>query len=80
MRELLRTNDLVLISWLTAVLGEVGIEIIVFDAHTSILEGSAGAIRRRVMVIDEDYDEAKQTFEEASAELGGDVGAYEIPE
>jgi hypothetical protein len=80
MVELLRTNDLVLISWLTAVLGEVGIEIIVFDAHTSILEGSAGAIQRRVMVIDDDFVEAKKTFEEAAAELGGDVGAYEFPE
>ena len=80
MRELLRTNDLVLISWLTAVLGEVGIEIIVFDAHTSILEGSANAIRRRVMVIDEDHDEAKKTFLEAEAEIGGDAGTYEFPE
>ena len=80
MRELLRTNDLVLISWLTAVLGEVGIELIVFDTHTSILEGSANAIQRRVMVIAEDYLEAKRHFEEAAAELGGDVGIYEYPE
>lgn len=80
MIELLRTNDLVLISWLTAVLGEVGIEIIVFDTHASILEGSANAIQRRIMVIDDDYAEAKRTFEEAAAELGGNVGAYEFPE
>jgi hypothetical protein len=80
MRELLRTNDPVLISWLTAVLAEVGIEVIVFDAHTSILEGSANAIRRRVMIIDDDYEEAKKVFEEAAAELDGGVGAYEYPE
>ena len=55
MIELLRTNDPVLISWLTAVLGEIGVEIIVFDSHTSILGGSANAIRRRVMVIDDDF-------------------------
>ena len=80
MIELLRTNDPVLISWLSAVLGEAEIEIIVFDAHTSILEGSANAIRRRVMVIDDDTDEAKRLFEEAVAELDGNVGAYEFPE
>jgi hypothetical protein len=79
MIELLRTNDPVLISWLTAVLGEIGVEIIVFDSHTSILGGSANAIRRRVMVIDDDFAEAKRTFEEAVAELNGDVGIYEYP-
>ena len=54
MIELLRTNDLVLISWITSLLGEEGIEIIVFDNHTSILEGSAFAIPRRVMVHKDD--------------------------
>ena len=80
MKEPLRTNDPVLISWLSAVLAEADIEIIVFDSHTSILEGSANAIRRRVMVIDDDFDEARRLFEEAKSELDGDVGAYEYPE
>ncbi len=31
----------------------------------SVLEGSAGAILRRVMVADEDYDRAKRVLEEA---------------
>lgn len=79
MVELLRTNDPVLISWLSALLAEVGIEPIVLDAHTSILEGSANAIRRRVMVIDDDFDQAKSLFEEAVSELDGVVGAYEYP-
>ena len=80
MKELLRTNDPVLISWLSAVLAEADIEIIVFDSHTSILEGSANAIRRRVMVINDDFDQARRLFEEAKLELDGDVGAYEYPE
>jgi len=29
-----------------------------FDSHTAILEGSGGAIVRRVMVIDDDYPRA----------------------
>jgi len=58
MKELLRTNDPVRLSWLTALLSEQDIEAIVFDTHTSILEGSVSAIPRRLMVIDEDFDAA----------------------
>jgi hypothetical protein len=37
----------------------------VLDGHMSVLEGSAGAILRRVMVADEDYDRARRLLEEA---------------
>lgn len=80
MIELLRTNDLVLISWITSVLGEEGIEIIVFDNHTSILEGSAFAIPRRVMVHENDYNSAKIIFESAVQKSNDDVGYYEYPD
>ena len=80
MIELLRTNDLVSISWITSVLGEEGIEIIVFDNHTSILEGSAFAIPRRVMVHKDDYNKAKIIFESAAQKSNGDVGYYEYPD
>jgi FkbM family methyltransferase len=58
MKELLRTNDPVRLSWLTALLTEQDIEAIVFDTHTSILEGSVSAIPRRLMVIDDDFNAA----------------------
>jgi len=61
--ELIRTNDPVLISWATAVLKEQGIESFVLDAHTSVLEGTAGAIPRRLMVIDEDAPRARAIIE-----------------
>ena len=80
MVELLRTNDPVLISWLSAVLAEVDIEITILDEHTSLLEGSSSAIRRRVMVFKDSFDDARRTFESAIAELNGQVGAYEYPE
>ena len=80
MIELLRTNDLVLISWITSVLGEEGIEIIVFDNHTSIIEGSAFAIPRRVMVHKDDYNNAKIIFESAVQKSNCDVGYYEYPD
>jgi hypothetical protein len=79
MLELLRTNDIVLISWITSVLGEEGIEIIVFDNHTSILEGSAFAIPRRVMVHKDDYTSAKMIFESAVQDSDWGVGYYEYP-
>lgn len=59
MKELVKTNDPVLLSWLQALLRDGGIESVVFDAHMSILEGSAGAIPRRLMVIDDDYQRAR---------------------
>ena len=80
MVELLRTNDPVLISWLSAILAEVDIDTIVLDEYTSNIEGSSSAIRRRVMVIEDDFKSARLTFEAAAAELNGQVGAYEYPE
>ena len=67
MRELVRSNNPVLLSWLMAALAESGIEAVILDGHTSILEGSAGAIPRRLMVIDEDYPAASEILEQAEA-------------
>ena len=64
MKELLRTNDVVKISWLKAYLADSGIEAIVLDENTSILEGSAGAIPRRLMVIDDDHPRARRLLDE----------------
>ncbi|NQV57884.1 MAG: DUF2007 domain-containing protein [Rhodospirillales bacterium] len=69
MVELLRTNDPVLISWLRAILADVNIDAVVFDTHTSILEGSAAAIPRRVMVAEEDYAAALRTYENSRKSL-----------
>jgi len=60
MIELLRTNDLVKLSFLDAVLRDGGIETIVLDQHMSVLEGSAAAIPRRLMVSDEDAEAARR--------------------
>ena len=71
MKQLLRTNDPVLLSWLDVLLRDAGIESVVFDTHTSILEGSAGAIPRRLMVIDDDFAAARKLLIEAGH--GGDL-------
>ena len=59
MKEIIRTNDLVLISFAEALLSDAGIETVVLDAHTSMIEGSVNAIQRRLMVADDDYARAK---------------------
>jgi len=68
MQEIFRTNDMVLISWLEALLRGEGIEPVVLDAHTSILEGSIGAIPRRLMVISEDGPRAVSILKAAGFE------------
>jgi hypothetical protein len=66
MRELLRTNDPVTLSWIEALLREAGIGCVVLDAHTSILEGSIGAIPRRLMVPEADWQRARDLLAEAA--------------
>ena len=69
MIELLKTNDPVLISFVKATLADAGIEALVLDTHASILEGSASAIPRRIMVMDEDLETAKHILKTRGAEL-----------
>jgi len=73
MKELIRTNDPVLISFIEATLNEAGIPSIVLDAHTSVIEGSIGAIQRRIMVEEERLASARRALAAAglSNELGG---------
>lgn len=67
MKELLRTNDVVKLSWFQAYLADAGIESFVLDQNTSILEGSAGAIPRRLMVVDDDYPAAQILLDQFEA-------------
>ena len=60
MRELLRTNDAVLLSLAEAVLGGAGIGCFVADRNVSLVEGSIGIFPRRVLVADDDWLEARR--------------------
>ena len=75
MEELLRTNDVVRLSWLVALLGDSDIEAIVLDTHTSILEGSIGALPRRLMVHSEDAERARRLLVEAGEMAAGEAAA-----
>ena len=70
MKELLRTNDVVRRSWAQALLRDHGIGSVVLDQHTSLVEGSIGAIPRRLMVAEDDHERAKSLIASAEAGLG----------
>ena len=65
MVELLRSNDMVLLSYIMALLAGEGMEAVLLDGHTSIMEGSIGAIQRRLMVAGEDEVQARRLIREA---------------
>lgn len=71
MKELLRTTDIVRLSWLRALLADAGIETIELDSHMSVMEGSINAIPRRLVVFEEDFNQARRVLAEAG-ELDGD--------
>lgn len=66
MKELLRSNDMVYLSFVRHVLEEAGIEHMQFDDHMSVLEGSIGVLPRRIMVADDDLSQAKLAVGNAS--------------
>lgn len=70
MVELLRSNDPVLVSFAESLLIDVGIEHTVVDAHMSVIEGSIGALPRRILVAEEHYDEARRLLADADVALG----------
>ena len=65
MRELVRTNDMVLISAIEALLDGAHIRHLVFDQNMSVMEGSIGMLPRRVLVPDEDAAAARKLLTEA---------------
>jgi len=67
--ELLRSNDVVRLSWLSALLSGAGIEAFLLDTHTSVIEGSIGALPRRLMVRDGDAARARQVLADAGEEF-----------
>ena len=65
MRELVRTNDMVLVSAVVALLEGARIHHMVFDKNMSVLEGSLGILPRRVLVAEEDAAAARRLLEDA---------------
>lgn len=70
MRELLKTNDAVLIGYVEALLRSAGITAVVLDGYMSVLEGSVGILPRRVLVEAADWDAAARVLD------GADLGQW----
>ena len=64
-RELVRTNDAVLVSAISALLQSAGIPHHVFDQNMSVLEGSLGILPRRILVPEEHAVAARRLLENA---------------
>jgi hypothetical protein len=60
MKELLRSNDPVLLSYVSALLEQESIDFIIADLNMSVLEGSIGALPRRVLVDSDSLAQARQ--------------------
>jgi hypothetical protein len=76
LRELVRTNDAVLISAIEALLNGADIAHLVVDQNISVLEGSIGAFQRRILVGEDEIAAARELLTEAGFgnELRPDVG------
>jgi hypothetical protein len=65
LRELVRTNDIVLVSAIGALLDGANIHHLVLDQNMSIIEGSLGVLPRRILVHEDDNREARQVLTDA---------------
>jgi hypothetical protein len=65
MKELLRSNDPVLLSYVSSLLAEADIEFMVADTNMSVLEGSIGVLPRRILVKAERIANARNILSEA---------------
>ena len=65
MREIVRTNDAVLITAIEALFKGASIRHIVLDQNMSVLEGSLGMLPRRILVEDEQVNRARRLLTDA---------------
>jgi hypothetical protein len=64
-KELFRSNDAVLLSFVEALLTEGGIAHVIVDGNMSIVEGSLGILPRRMLVSDDQWNQALRILKEA---------------
>jgi hypothetical protein len=65
MHVLLVSNDPVRLGFLICLLRDAGIDAEIFDSHVSIMEGSIGAIPRRLVVAAQDERRARALLAQA---------------
>jgi len=65
MRVVATSNNPVRLSFLTALLADAGIAAVLLDLHASVMDGSIGALPRRLAVAAEDEARARRILAEA---------------
>ncbi|TVR09612.1 MAG: DUF2007 domain-containing protein [Salinarimonadaceae bacterium] len=65
MQEIIRANDAVLLNYAESLLRGAGFAPFLADGHMSVLEGSIGAIPRRLLVPDDEADGARRLLRDA---------------
>ncbi len=75
MRELIRTNDAVLLSFAASLMKDAGIHCLVADQAMSILEGSLGLLPRRFLVEEDRAGEGRRILIDAG--LGDELRGEE---
>lgn len=65
MKELFRSNDAVLLSFVEALFSEAGVAHVIVDGNMSIMEGSLGVLPRRMLVADDQWNQALRILKEA---------------
>ena len=65
MREILRSNNPVLLSFVEVLLRDAGVEPIIADGNMSVMEGSIGVLPRRILVRSDELMRARHVLAEA---------------
>lgn len=65
MRDLVTTNDPVLLSYVQALLKEAGVDYAVFDANMSAVQGTLGAVPQRLAVPEDSLAAARRILDDA---------------
>jgi hypothetical protein len=68
LKELFRSNDAVLLSFVEAILSDAGVTHQIADGYMSIMEGSLGVLPRRVLVAEDEWAQARRILKDADLE------------
>jgi hypothetical protein len=64
-RVIATSNDPVRLSFLVALLADAGIRATILDSHASVMDGSIGAVPRRLVVTEADEAAARRVLRDA---------------
>ena len=65
MRDLVTSNDPVLLNYVQVLLKDAGIDVAVFDGNMSTVQGTLGAVQQRIAVPDDVWAQARRLLDEA---------------